>query len=93
MQDILLERIEAFLKEADMPPSVFGRAAVHDPRLVSDLRGGRICGRAVICRAEHFMNKWRDDFRAGRVTPIGDRRAGTRAGGRVGSPADTGRRA
>ena len=81
MQDILLERIEAFLKEADMPPSVFGRAAVHDPRLVSDLRGGRICGRAAICRAEHFMNKWRADRYAGIVVPRGDRRVS--AGGRA----------
>jgi hypothetical protein len=39
------------------------------------------------------MNKWRADFRAGRVTPIGDRRVGTRAGRRVGDPADKGRRA
>ena len=93
MERSLLHRIEAFLAESRMPPSVFGRAAAHDPRLVSDLRGGRICGRAVICRAEHFMNKWRADFRAGRVTPIGDRRVGTRAGRRVGDPADKGRRA
>ncbi len=41
MERSLLQRIEAFLKESAMPPSVFGRAAVHDPRLVSDLRGGR----------------------------------------------------
>ena len=74
MERSLLQRIEAFLKESAMPPSVFGRAAVHDPRLVSDLRGGRICGRAVICRAEHFMNKWRADRRAGHVAPQGDRR-------------------
>ena len=70
----LLQQIEAFLTESQMPPSVFGRAAVHDPRLVSDLRGGRIAGRAVICRTEHFMNKWRADFRAGRIARQGDRR-------------------
>ena len=74
MERSLLQRIEAFLKESAMPPSVFGRAAVHDPRLVSDLRGGREPGRAVICRVEHFMNKWRADRRSGTVGPRGDRR-------------------
>jgi hypothetical protein len=74
MERSLLQRIEAFLKESAMPPSVFGRAAVRDPRLVSDLRGGREPGIRVICRAEHFMNKWRADRHAGRVMPAGDRR-------------------
>jgi hypothetical protein len=74
MERSLLQRIDAFLKESAMPPSVFGRAAVRDPRLVSDLRGGREPGRDVICRVEHFMNKWRADRRAGAVGPRGDRR-------------------
>ena len=74
MERSLLQRIEAFLKESQMPPSVFGRAAVHDPRLVSDLRGGREAGRRMTCRVEHFMNKWRADHYAGRIAPCGDRR-------------------
>lgn len=74
MERSLLQRIEAFLKESAMPPSVFGRDAVRDPRLVSDLRSGREPGRAVTCRAEHFMNKWRADHIVGRVIPRGDRR-------------------
>jgi len=74
MERSLLQRIEAFLTESAMPPSVFGRAAVRDPRLVSDLRGGRIPGRPMICRLEHFMNKWRADHCAGDVAPRGDRR-------------------
>lgn len=87
MERSLLQRIEAFLKESAMPPSVFGRAAVHDPRLVSDLRGGREPGCRVICRVEHFMNKWRADRHAGRVIPLGDRRV------RVSRSLDTGARA
>ena len=79
MERSLLHRIEAFLAESRMPPSVFGRAAAHDPRLVSDLRGGRAPGRSLICRVEHFMNKWRSDFRVGRIARQGDRRM--RAGG------------
>ena len=73
----LLQRIEAFLAESAMPPSVFGRAAAHDPRLVADLRGGREPGIDMICRVEHFMNKWRADRRAGQVAPQGDRRTRT----------------
>jgi hypothetical protein len=42
-----------------MPPTVFGRAAVNDPRLVSDLRNGRVPRTPVRCRIEHFMNTWR----------------------------------
>ncbi|MDO9367246.1 MAG: hypothetical protein Q7T68_01630 [Sphingopyxis sp.] len=78
MEKELLQRIDTFLRESTMPPSVFGRAAVHDPRLVSDLRGGREPGLELVCRVEHFMNKWRADHRDGHVVPIGDRR--TRAG-------------
>lgn len=74
MERSLLQRIEAFLKESAMPPSVFGRDAVRDPRLVSDLRGGREPGREIICRVEHFMSKWRADRRVGHVAPLGDRR-------------------
>lgn len=70
----LLQRIEAFLAESAMPPSVFGREAVRDPRLVADLREGRVAGLRIICRLEHFMNKWRADHRAGRVAPCGDLR-------------------
>lgn len=74
MEHTLLQKVERFLKEADMPPSVFGRRAVCDPRLVDDLRAGRQPGTRIICRLEHFMNMWRVDYRAGRTRPIGDRR-------------------
>lgn len=74
MERSLLQRIEVFLRETAMPPSVFGRAAVRDPRLVSDLRSGREPGREIMGRVEHFMNKWRADRRIGHVAPSGDRR-------------------
>ncbi|WP_194953964.1 hypothetical protein [Sphingopyxis solisilvae] len=67
MEQRLVQRVEAFLRESDMPPTVFGRAAIGDPRLVSDLRAGRETGIRVTCRVEHFMNKWRADFHTGRV--------------------------
>lgn len=74
MERSLLQRIEIFLRESAMPPSVFGRAAVRDPRLVSDLRSGREPGREIIGRVEHFMNRWRADRHVGNVAPRGDRR-------------------
>ncbi len=38
---MLLRSIESFLREHDVLPSNFGRAAVADPRFVFDLRNGR----------------------------------------------------
>lgn len=70
----LVQRVEAFLREADMPVSVFGRAVVNDPRLVSDLRKGRELGNDMIDRIEAFMRKWREAHLAGRVQRVGDRR-------------------
>lgn len=74
MSAALLERINAFLREADMPPSIFGRLVVRDPRLVDDLRRGREAGRSVALRCDDFMRSWRAAYRAGQVHKIGDRR-------------------
>ena len=37
----LMRRIELFLQRAEMTPTRFGREAIGDPRLVSDLKNGR----------------------------------------------------
>jgi len=37
----LMRRIQLFLKRADMAPTRFGREAIGDPRLVTDMRNGR----------------------------------------------------
>jgi hypothetical protein len=37
----LMRRIQLFLKRADMAPTRFGREAVGDPRLISDMKNGR----------------------------------------------------
>jgi hypothetical protein len=47
--------IEKFLKRTAMPPSVFGRRAVGDPRLVHDLRNGREPRPATVARIEAFI--------------------------------------
>lgn len=70
----LLARINVFLAESLMPPSVFGRQAVRDPRLVSDLRNGREPSADIVRRVEAYMKRWRAQYRAGFVQPMGDRR-------------------
>ena len=42
----LMRRIQLFLRRANMAPTRFGREAVGDPRLISDLRNGRNCVKA-----------------------------------------------
>ena len=71
---ILLRRVVAFLREADMPPSAFGRAALRDPKFITDLRNGREPRRRVISQVDAFMHTWREDYRAGKIHPVGDRR-------------------
>lgn len=51
-----LRSIEHFLKRTGMAPTAFGRQAVRDPRLVSDLRKGREPSDRLKRRIEHFMN-------------------------------------
>lgn len=70
----LVKRIDAFLKDADMPPSVFGRSVARDPRLVSDLRNGREAGPSLVRRADIFMHDWRRALEAGKAQRVGDRR-------------------
>jgi hypothetical protein len=61
MTSPLLQHIDRFLKENGMPPTLFGRLAVRDPRLVGDLRNGRQPGDRVLRNIEHFMNTWQRD--------------------------------
>lgn len=70
----LLHRVEAFLREADMPPTIFGRLALRDPRFVGDLRRGRKPHRKTERRAIQYMDQWRRAYRIGRVQRMGDRR-------------------
>lgn len=47
--------VEKFLRRSGMPPTKFGRLAVNDPRLVSDLRNGREPGSRVTRRIVAFI--------------------------------------
>lgn len=51
----LLREIEIYMKASGMKPTVFGRAAVKDPRLVHDLRRGREPGMRMIKRVRAFI--------------------------------------
>jgi hypothetical protein len=50
-----LAEIEAFLHQARVSPSGFGRAALGDPNFVRDLRGGRAPSLRLVDRARAFM--------------------------------------
>lgn len=52
---MLLQQIERFLREHDMPWTRFGRLAVRDPRFVGDLRRGREPQARVAGRVRTFM--------------------------------------
>lgn len=54
-QKTFLEEVEGFLKEAGMTATEFGRAAVHDPNLVRDLRKGRSPSLTLAERVHAFI--------------------------------------
>lgn len=51
----LLSRIERHLKRTGVPPTRFGRLAVHDPRFVGDLRNGREPRAATVARVLAYL--------------------------------------
>jgi len=52
----LMRRIQLFLKRADMPPTRFGREAVGDPRLISDLKNGRELRETTAARIHAWLD-------------------------------------
>lgn len=57
----VLMQIERFLRRTNMPPTLFGRLAVRDPRFVLDLRMGREPRAATAARVAAFMAAWDAD--------------------------------
>lgn len=55
---MLLPRVERFLRATGMSWTKFGRLAAGDPRLVADMRNGRMPRPAMERRLEHFMNTY-----------------------------------
>lgn len=66
--------IERFLRETDMPPTLFGRLAARDPRLVLDMRMGREVRPPMTERLVRFMK----DHRTGNGHPPPDTMAEVR---------------
>ena len=58
--DPLLAEIEAFLAEASMSATAFGRDALGDPGFVFGLRAGRDCRRSTLIRAREQIARYRD---------------------------------
>lgn len=53
-----LPKIEQFLRETGMPWTKFGRIVAHDPRLVGDLRNGRVPRPPLAKRIEIYINSY-----------------------------------
>ena len=53
----LLGQIDLYLRRTGTPPSTFGRRAVNDPRLVRDMRAGRMPGARVRARVEALLRE------------------------------------
>ena len=51
----LLSAIERYLRKSGVPPTRFGRDAVGDPQLVSDLRRGREPREATVQRIAAYL--------------------------------------
>ena len=56
----LRAKVDHYLRRTGMPRTKFGRLAVHDPRLVDDLRNGRQPGPQVTARVEAFLATQRE---------------------------------
>ena len=56
---ITLIEVDRFLRRTGMAESRFGREAVNDPRLVGDLRRGRVLTGRTAARVLRFMENWR----------------------------------
>ncbi len=51
----LLIKIDRYLRQTRMSRTQFGRLAVNDPRLVTDMMRGRVIGPRTAARIERFM--------------------------------------
>ena len=53
----LLGEIDRYLRVTGMPSTKFGRLAVRDPRLVHDLRRGRVPGPSICARVSAMLEQ------------------------------------
>lgn len=57
--DALLREVDAFLNEAGMSPTAFGRDALGDPAFVFELRNGRDCRGSTFSRIRAQIEHYR----------------------------------
>lgn len=55
---MLLPKIEKFLRTSGMPWTKFGRIVAHDPRLIGDMRNGRLPRPALAARIEQYIEDY-----------------------------------
>ncbi len=58
---LVMQKIERFLRLNDIAPTTFGRLAVGDPRLIHDMRRGRMFRASMIRRVENFMKAYQPE--------------------------------
>jgi hypothetical protein len=58
---LVMRKIERFLRQNAIAPTTFGRLAVGDPRLIHDMRRGRMFRASMIRRVENFMITYQAD--------------------------------
>jgi hypothetical protein len=51
-------KIERFLVLYNYPATKFGRVVAGDPRLVLDMRRGRVLREQMVAKAEEFMDQY-----------------------------------
>jgi hypothetical protein len=52
----LMQRIKLYMRRTRMAPTRFGREAVGDPRLISDLRNGRELRETTVARIHAWLD-------------------------------------
>lgn len=57
-------KIERFLIQYNYSATKFGREVANDPRLVLDMRRGRVLREPMVHRAEAFMERYMGDLAA-----------------------------
>lgn len=51
----VLVRVQSYLKATGMPPTLFGRRTINDPRLVGDMINGRDPRPRTVARIDAFI--------------------------------------
>ena len=61
---MMLRKIEKFLNHSGMAWTKFGRIVAHDPRLVGDMRRGRVPREALGQRIDQFIATYSENTHA-----------------------------